>query len=261
MNQLQIINYNGKFVADSREVAEMVGKEHPHLLRDIRNYAEILGKSNFGLANFFIESFYADGQGKPRPHYFLTKKGCDMVANKMTGVKGVLFTAEYVTKFEEMEKQTKQGFNLPTNYKEALLQLVSEVEKNERIESKNKMLEQRVAEYEPKVSYVDEILSSKGTVTITQIAKDYGLTGQELNKILHQEKIQYKLNGQWLLYREHQGKGYTKSKTNDFSHSDGRKGVRMDTRWRQKGRLFIHEILKTKEIVPVLEQEEELMHV
>jgi Rha family phage regulatory protein len=108
MNQLKIINYNGKFVADSREVAEMTNKEHSHLLRDIKNYLTILGKSNFGLADFFIESYYTDSQGKQRPHYYLTKKGCDMVANKMTGEKGVLFTAAYVTKFEEMEKQTSK---------------------------------------------------------------------------------------------------------------------------------------------------------
>ncbi|MHB1681212.1 MAG: phage antirepressor KilAC domain-containing protein [Bacilli bacterium] len=66
------------------------------------------------------------------------------------------------------------------------------------------MLGQRVAEYEPKASYVDSILKSKNTVTITQIAKDYGLTGQKLNFILHEEGIQYKLNYQWLLYRQHQ---------------------------------------------------------
>jgi Rha family phage regulatory protein len=105
MNQLELINYNGKFVADSRSVAEMIERNHADLLRDIRKYMEFLGKSNFALAEFFIESFYIDAQRKTRPHYFLTKKGCDMIANKMTGEKGVLFTATYVTKFEEMEKQ------------------------------------------------------------------------------------------------------------------------------------------------------------
>lgn len=105
MNRLEIISYNGKFVADSRSVAEMIERNHADLLRDIRKYMDFLGKSNFALAEFFIESFYVDAQGKTRPHYFLTKKGCNMIANKMTGEKGVLFTATYVTKFEEMEKQ------------------------------------------------------------------------------------------------------------------------------------------------------------
>ncbi|MBU5594880.1 Rha family transcriptional regulator [Amphibacillus sp. MSJ-3] len=105
MPDLTIINHNGQLVTDSREVAQMIDKEHKHLLRDIRNYLEVLGKSNFGLSNFFIESYYNDSQGKTRPHFYLTRKGCDMVANKMTGEKGVLFTAYYVTKFEEMEQQ------------------------------------------------------------------------------------------------------------------------------------------------------------
>ncbi len=105
MSNLQIFNQNGKLLVDSREIAEMVEKNHADLLRDIRKYMETLGKSNFALADFFIESYYNDTQSKPRPHYFLTRKGCDMVANKMTGEKGILFTATYVTKFEEMEKK------------------------------------------------------------------------------------------------------------------------------------------------------------
>lgn len=105
MSKLTVINQNGQLVIDSREVAQKVDKQHAHLLRDIQGYLETLGKSNFGLADFFVLSSYIDVQGKERPCYLLTKKGCDMVANKMTGEKGVLFTAAYVTKFEEMEKQ------------------------------------------------------------------------------------------------------------------------------------------------------------
>lgn len=108
MNKLQIINKNGMEVVDSREVAEMIGKDHRHLIRDIRGYAEILGKTiepNFGLNDFFIESSYKDSIGRTLPCYLLTQKGCDMVANKMTGEKGVLFTAAYVTAFEEMREK------------------------------------------------------------------------------------------------------------------------------------------------------------
>lgn len=146
MNQLQIINQNGQLLVDSREVAEMINKEHAHLLRDIKNYLTILGKSNFGLADFFIESYYNDSQGKPRLHYHLTKKGCDMVANKMTGEKGVLFTAIYVTRFEEMEKQTKQAPAL--SERQAIIQslkLTAELaEEQEEIKGKIVELEQKV---------------------------------------------------------------------------------------------------------------------
>jgi len=101
---LQIINKEGLLLIDSREVAEMVEKNHAHLLRDIKGYIEILTQSNFGFSDFFIENNYRDSTRRTLPCYLLTRKGCDIVANKMTGKKGVLFTAAYVTKFEEMER-------------------------------------------------------------------------------------------------------------------------------------------------------------
>ena len=105
MNKLTIVNQNGQLLVESRQVAEMVGKEHKHLLRDIKGYSEILTQSNFGLSDFFIENTYQDITRRKLPCYYITKKGCDMVANKMTGEKGVLFTATYVTRFEEIEKK------------------------------------------------------------------------------------------------------------------------------------------------------------
>lgn len=108
MEELQVINHNNVDVIDSREVAEMIGKQHAHLMRDIKGYAEVLGnstESNFGLSDFFIPNTYMDSTGRTLPCYLLTKKGCVMVANKMTGEKGVLFTAAYVTAFEEMREK------------------------------------------------------------------------------------------------------------------------------------------------------------
>lgn len=104
---LQVINHNGIEVVDSREVADMIGKQHAHLMRDIKGYSDVIensNESNFGLVDFFIPSAYTDSKGETRPCYLLTKKGCDMVANKMTGEKGVLFTAAYVTAFEKMRE-------------------------------------------------------------------------------------------------------------------------------------------------------------
>lgn len=108
MNNLTIINQDGKLLINSRQVADMVDKDHAHLMRDIRGYVETLRKStnpNLDSLNFFIESTYEDAKGEIRPCYLLTKQGCEMVANKMTGEKGILFTAAYVSKFNEMEKQ------------------------------------------------------------------------------------------------------------------------------------------------------------
>lgn len=92
---------------DSREVAEMVGKEHSKLLRDIRNYVEQLGQANFGQSDFFTESTYVNTQNKKMPCYQATKKGCEFIAHKLTGVKGTEFTAKYINRFHEMEDAIK----------------------------------------------------------------------------------------------------------------------------------------------------------
>lgn len=133
-------------------------------------------------------------------------------------------------------------------------QWIEEQKAKQALETKTLMLEQRVAEYEPQIGYLDKILQSKGTMTITQIAKDYGMSGQALNQILHEEKVQYKQNKQWLLYRQYHDKGYTKSETIDIRRSNGDPDVTLNTRWTQKGRLFIHEILKRRDIVPVMDR-------
>lgn len=118
MNELRVFLHEGSDVVDSREVAELVEKRHDNLMRDISNYIQIMEKNNalrsedvrepnernFSPVDFFIPSTYKDNKGETRPCYLLTKKGCDMVANKMTGEKGVLFTAAYVTAFEKMRE-------------------------------------------------------------------------------------------------------------------------------------------------------------
>ncbi|BDR81063.1 Rha family transcriptional regulator [Clostridium tetani] len=109
MSQLVLKMVNDQPTVDSREVARLVNKEHKNLIRDIRGYIDILEGSNLSSQKFFIESTYINIQNKVQPCYLLTRKGCDMVANKLTGEKGVLFTAEYVTRFEEMEQVLKKS--------------------------------------------------------------------------------------------------------------------------------------------------------
>lgn len=88
---------------DSREVAEIVGKEHSMLLRDIRRYIEQLGQSKIAQSDFFTESTYRNSQNKTQPCYLVTKKGCEFIAHKLTGIKGTKFTATYINRFHEME--------------------------------------------------------------------------------------------------------------------------------------------------------------
>ncbi|MDR1668723.1 MAG: Rha family transcriptional regulator, partial [Oscillospiraceae bacterium] len=110
MYDLTLIKQNGCYYIDSREVADAIGKRHDNLLRDIGKYREIMvrgGLLNFEESDFFVESSYFNAQNKVMPCYLLSKMGCELVANKLTGEKGVLFTIAYVTKFNLMEQQER----------------------------------------------------------------------------------------------------------------------------------------------------------
>ena len=146
------------------------------------------------------------------------------------------------------------SYALPKDYPAALRALADAEEAKLRLLAENQQQAQVIADFEPIRQYVDTILESKGTMATSQIAADYGLTAQKLNKILHDGGIQRNVNGQWLLYAKHMGMGYTKSKTIQIIRSDGRPDTIMQTQWTQKGRLMIHEILTARGIEAVMDR-------
>ena len=119
----------------------------------------------------------------------------------------------------------------------------------------NKQQEQIINELQPKATYYDLILQCKDLLSITQIAKDYGMSGTQLNKKLNELGIQYKHRETWLLYAKYADKGYTSSTTHDYPDSKGVIHSRLHTYWTQKGRLFIYEQLKRINILPLIEKE------
>ena len=265
MQELQVLN-NLKTL-DSREVAEMMGKKHGAVMKDIQGSKDgnsigiipVLLKSNFDLSDYFIESSYKDGSGKTNKCYLVTKMGCEMLGNKLQGEKGILFTAKYVKRFNQMEQAIEElqpQYKLPATYKEALLQLVAAEEEKERLQLESKQKDQIIGELKPKADYTDVILKSNSLVTITQIAKDYGMSGQEMNSLLHELKVQYKLSDQWLLYSKYHNEGYTHSETIPIKHKSGRLEPKMNTKWTQKGRLFLYDLLKENGILPMIEMED-----
>lgn len=152
--------------------------------------------------------------------------------------------------FLEVEK----AWNSPEMIMKRALEIANKRVENLQLE--NTQQKQIIGELKPKADYTDIILKNKGLVTITQIAKDYGLSGQSLNDKLHELKIQYKIGEQWLLYSKYHAKGYTHSETIPITRKNGMKDVNMITKWTQKGRLFIYELLKKNNILPLIESEE-----
>ncbi|GEK88914.1 phage regulatory protein, rha family [Alkalibacterium putridalgicola] len=249
-----LMTMTSKQTIESREVAEMIGKQHNELLKDIRKYIGYLAEGKVPHSDFFLDSAYIDPNNRERPCFLLTKQGCEMVANKLIGKKGTIFTALYVKRFNEME-QNQSSYMIEDPIKRAE-RWIEEQRQLKYLADQNEVQAQLIAEYEPKISYLDTILESKGLLATSQIAADYGMSPQQLNKILHEERIQHKVGGQWILYKEHMNNGYTKSQTINIKRSDGRPDTKMNTKWTQKGRLFIHEILEDRGITALMDIEE-----
>ena len=258
-DQLNVFMKGNNLYTDSREVAKMVGKDHKHLLRDIDGYIRVLSKSpKLDPSNFFVSSTYKQaGNGKENPCYLITKKGCEFVANKLTGQKGILFTATYINAFHLMEDKLKEHnqdmFALPKDYSSALRALADKVDENNKLKETNAQQQQLIEEQKPKVNYYDIILSSKNAIPITQIAKDYGKTAQWMNEFLHKHKVQFKQGKTWLLYKDYAAQGYTKSETIPYDKYDGETGTAIHTKWTQKGRLFIYDLLKKYNVLPLID--------
>ena len=148
-----------------------------------------------------------------------------------------------------------QQTQLPQTYLDALKALVASEEAKEQLMLENRQKEDTIVVLQPKADYADKILSGEGLLTITQIAKDYGMSGAAMNKLLKGLEVQYQQNGQWLLYSQYQDKGYAHSVPVDFTRTNGSIDTKQNLKWTQAGKMFLYDLLKRKfNIVPTIEQ-------
>ena len=239
----------------SLEISEVTGKRHDAVLRDIRN---ILSKG--ANAHNFVEVEYTDRKGEKRPMYQLTPKGCLILASGYD----VVLREKIINKLEEyQQKERANMLQLPdfTNPAEAARAWAEEYEEktvlaieNKRLEDENLQLVAENQELKNDRSYLDLIMRSKELLTITQIAQDYGMSAKAMNKTLANMKIQYPLNGQWILYHQYKDMGYVSSKTVEFIRKSGMRDYKLHTEWTQEGRKFLYEKLKSIGILPMLER-------
>lgn len=132
--------------------------------------------------------------------------------------------------------------------------LKEERERNKELEGTVQQMDKVICEMTPKADYADRILSSTDCMTITQIAQDYGYAAKTFNRILASACIQRCVGGQWILYADHQGKGYVRTKVNEYTKKDGTTGTKPLTVWTQKGRMFLYQRLKNIGIEPDMER-------
>lgn len=237
MNEL-VIMHDQQAVTTSLILAEAFEKEHSKVIRSIEQ--KINGAKNGLVKNMFAEATYLDKKGEQRKMYYLNRDGFTFIAMGFTGRKADEFKLKYIEAFNRMEEQIKKQpaqYKLPQTYSEALIELANEVKKNE--------------ELQPKADKYDRYLSNKGLITITEIAKEYGMSGRELNKFLHEKGVIYKRGNKWFIYQKFANDGLVGY---EIYMPEGRRSLK----WTTKGEMFIRELLESNNIKPVLEQPQQL---
>lgn len=252
MNELQLFNF------ENNQVRTLLINDEPWFVG--KDVAEILGYSK---ARNAISTHVDDDDKKGAPIQGDLGGTQEMTVINESGVYALVFGSKlpsakkfkhWVTSEVLPTLRKTGGYTMPKTYLEALKAFTAEVEKNEMLSLENKIKTQQINELKPKADYTDRILKTTDLMTTTQIAKDYGMSAKQFNALLHDYKVQFKQNGQWLLYSQYQSKGYTSSETVEFDRSDGTVGVRLNTKWTQKGRLFLYGLLKKHDAVPTIER-------
>lgn len=196
------------------------------------------------------ESKYTNERGREYPMFVLSFNQAKQVLVR----ESKLVRKKVIEYIEKLENALKNKFQVPTNFKEALLLAVKQQEKIESLGIENKVKDQQISELKPKATYYDLVLQCTDLLSTSSIAKDFGKSAQWLNDKLHELKIQYKQSGQWLLYQYYADKGYTSSKTTTYVDNNGVARTSLHTYWTQKGRLFIYDLLKDNGILPTIER-------
>ena len=251
MTDLVKVNSNGRDVTTSLIVAQVFGKEHNKVCRDIENLS---CSASFNAANFGVIE-YTDSRGRVQKAYEMTKDGFSFLVMGYTGDKAGEFKENFINEFNKREALLKSDDYILMRSQQILnnrLELAEQ--KVKQLELENEKQKALVAQMQKGDDYLNTILQSKGTLATTQVAADYCMSAIAFNKKLNEMHIQHKVNGQWILYREFMGKGYVFSRTISFYHRDGRADTRLCTEWTQRGRLFLYDALKEIGVLPLIEQ-------
>lgn len=210
-------------------MAERFEKEHSKIKRSIKSFEKDV--ANFGVT--FKLSYYDDSYGRKQEEYLMNRDGFSLIVMGFTGSKALEWKLKYIEAFNKMEQALKNPYNLPTTYKEALIQLLEKVEENEKLTRENKLLK-------PKATYHDEVLNKDGLITTTVVAKDLGFkSAKKLNQVMNMNRIIFKNNsGTWCPYAEYEW--IITDKYADYqSYSEEKASPCL--KWTEKGRKWIIE--------------------
>ncbi len=234
-----VIMQNKQAVTTSLKVAEVFGKRHRDVIRKIEGLRKI------ALAEqMFVKTTYVHPQNhQEQPMYYMNRDGFSLLVMGFTGKKALEFKLKYIEAFNKMESyiEKQQQFAMPQTFGEAL-QLAAD---------QQKLIEKN----QPKVDYYDEQMRNPGIMTVTEIAKDFGLSAAKLNKFLERKHVQFRQGKHWVLYQEFADQGLANYEPFAYEEHtiDGTKQkVHNNLKWTQKGRKFIYDLLKEESIQPTI---------
>ena len=234
----------------SLEIARLTGKPHNDVLKAIRAMEPAWEKVNGGK---FSRVEYKDAKGEMRPCFELTKTECLYVATKFNDKA----RANMIT-LPNFEDPAEAAMAWAKEYREKnVLAIENKTLQREKmmLQDENFQLAAENQQLKHDKNYLDLIMRSRSLLTVTQIAQDYGMSAQAMNKILADMGIQWKNNGQWILYSKYKDGGYVSSRSIDITRSNGMPDTVMQTEWTQAGRRFLYEELKKRGIIPMLERD------
>ena len=253
MNELKTFNF------DDLPVRTLTINDEPYFVG--KDVAEILGYSR---ADNAIRN-HVDEEDKLMHRFSASGQKRNMILINESGLYSLIFASKlesakrfkrWVTS-EVLPAIRKHGLYATDSVIEQTIQnpdyIITVLEQFKKERDGRLIAEQQVKELQPKATYYDLILQNKSLLSVTKIAKDYGMSAIAFNKLLHDLGVQYKQGDIWLLYAKYQDKGYTQTSTYalDDEHS------KVSTKWTQKGRLFIYDLLKDEDILPMIEREDE----
>ena len=251
MNELIKITTNevGEPTVLGRELHEFLGVETPYRIWFPR----------------MLEYGFTEGKDfNPYKNVRVGEEGNREVARELTDHLLTIDMAKELAMIQRTERgkqarqyfiQVEKDYNSPEKIMARALRIAEKELSTLKLE--NKVQAQQIAELQPKATYYDLILQCPSLLSVTEIAKDYGMAAKGLNKILHEQGIQFNQSGVWFLYSKYQDKGYTSTKTQNYNRPDGTQGSRVHTYWTQKGRIFLYGVLKDLGYLPLVERFQE----
>lgn len=249
MSDIVLSIQNGEPVVSSRQIAENFGKGHQHVLRDIDAFKKDV--SSFG--QMFFETEAPDSYGRSQRTYLMNRDGFTLVVMGLNNSQKVIeWKLKYIAAFNEMEKQLTQPKEEPRELmiSRALVAAQSIIEDERK---RSRQLEKENAKLKPAAEYAHNMLLSDESLTVTQVALNFGMTANKLNKLLDEWGIQRKVNKQWIPKRKYIDKGYTLSIPVEVGNGE----TKENTRWTRSGQAFLYKQLHDHGYKTVKEQQEE----